>query len=211
LIPRTIHTIWLGGHPPAELQRFVETWKQHHPSWQHRHWTDPADVVIRNRALIEKAEQYVPRQSMGQFVSDVMRYEILERHGGVYIDCDMECRTSFDLLLAGRECFAGWEVQGQWIGNAILAASPAALFVQRLIEMLPWSVDANRGKRPNVSTGPQFLTKQYRGHEDELYVYPQSFFYPAPWSSYERSTEEWPNAMAVHHWWNQRTKTGVGL
>lgn len=213
MIPRRLHAIWLGGDLPHFAQRFLAGWQELHPGWEFRLWTSPDELEMRHAGYVERAERYVPREdraSASQFISDLMRYEILERFGGVYVDCDMECKRPIDELL-GAECFAAWEVQDMWVGNAILGAEPGALFVQRLLEMVPNSIERHRRKRPNQSTGPRFVTEQYRGHEDELTVLPQAWMYPVPWSSFERSTEEHPGAWTVHHWSNQRRRAGLPL
>lgn len=209
MIPRVIHQIWLGGEVPDPLARFCAGWRELHPEWEWRLWTSPDELELRNADLLRQPEVFVPAGSVPQFVADVMRYEILERFGGLYVDTDMECRKPLDGLVAGAECFAAWESQGSWIGNAILGSVPGALFMQRLIDALPWSADRHRHKRPNVSSGPQFLTQQYRGHERELTVFEQAMFYPASWSEFRRSTEAFPDAYTVHHWNNQRKKVGV--
>lgn len=211
MIPHDIHAIWLGAAMPDQLAAYLETWRRHHPAWGVRVWSSPDELELRNRGLIDKAPSLTPEASIPQFISDVMRYEILEQHGGVYVDCDMECLRPIDLLVEDVECFAAWELQDRWIGNAILGAAPGALFMQRLIEMLPWSVESNRRKRPNISTGPQFLTRQYRGHEEELTVLPQAWCYPAAWHEFQRSTEDFPRAWTKHHWGNARRKAGMPL
>lgn len=209
-IPKTIHQVWIGDGLPPYYKRFRNSWRESHPEWDYILWTGWEGLDLRNERAIESAHLYTQKNSVGQFISDVMRYEILERFGGVYVDCDFECLKPLDELLTDVACFAAWEQQDVWIGNAILGAVPGAPFLQRLIEMLPWSIESNRGKRPNISTGPQFLTAQYREHQ-ELTVFDQSMFYPASWREFQRSTEDFPDAVAVHHWSNQRRRAGVPL
>lgn len=211
MIPARLHAVWLGGEVPEVLGRFLDSWRRHHPAWEFTLWTSIDELELRNRRFVERPQMWVPERNVGQFVSDVMRYEILERFGGVYVDCDMECRRPIDELLGGVECFAAWEKQDVWIGNAILGAAPGALFLQRTIEALPFSIERHQGKRPNVSSGPQFLTSQYAGHHDELTVFPQAWFYPAAWNELELVEEEHPDAWTVHHWWNQQKLRGGKL
>ena len=94
MIPRVFHQIWLGERPfPYERER--ETWLRHHPDWEHRLWTEaelPGDLELTEAAnlLRQPAER-----------ADILRLELLHRHGGVYLDADFECLKPIDPLLDG--------------------------------------------------------------------------------------------------------------
>lgn len=83
-IPRVIHQIWIGPHPRPV--RWMESWTRdflaEHPGWRYRLWTD-RDVagfdVVRTRA-------YRHLSPCGR--ADLLRYRILHREGGVYVDAD---------------------------------------------------------------------------------------------------------------------------
>lgn len=206
-----MHMIWLGGELPPVLKRFTESWKDHHPSWTFVMWTDATLPELKNRSFIENAERFVPEANVGQFKADILRYEILERFGGVYVDTDFECLKPIDALLDGVEAFAAWEKQDVWVNNAILGCVPHAPFIKRCVQGLAWSIASNKGSRPNVSTGPQYLTRLFREDPEGLTVFDQKLFYPYSYSETSRIGEEFPDAVAVHHWNNARKKLGVGL
>lgn len=207
MIPRTIHHIWVGDPMPPHLQDLVRTWRAVHPTWHHVLWTESQLDWLTNQALFDGAEQITSH--VGQFRADVARYEILHRYGGVYVDCDMEARLPFDGLLdapafAGREC-------DRWINNAVLGASPGHPLFAELVETLPEWVERNRhrpGVRPNVLSGPQFLTPIARRHPD-LVVHPTETFYPYSWSELDRGHDDFPASLAVHHWDNARKRRGL--
>lgn len=189
---------------PGHLVAYGETWRSQHPGWDHILWTDDMLPPLRNQRVFDAAERLAPR-NIGQLRADVVRYELLEQFGGVWIDCDMECRRPIDPL-ADVECFAGWESQGVWVNNAILGAEAGHPFIRALVAGVERSVVVNRGKRPNVMTGPQYLTPIYRLHADEVVIYPKDYFYPYLWSELDRGDEAFPDAWAVHHWGNRRNK-----
>ena len=101
LIPRTLHRVWLGGPPPAEVVRFGETWRRHHPDWDFVLW-DEAKVRAEGFGTADLIAQ---ASCFGQKV-DVLRVEILNRYGGVYVDTDFECFRPIDTLLRRYEFFA---------------------------------------------------------------------------------------------------------
>ena len=98
--------------PDAHVS-YGESWKQLHPGWEMKLWTDadaPAPPgVERSRSLAERA--------------DLVRYEIIRRFGGVYVDTDVECLRPIGDLLAGVRAFAAYEVPGR-LCNAVIGAIP---------------------------------------------------------------------------------------
>lgn len=117
-IPHVLHIIWIGPKPfPQESIRNIESWIRWHPNWTYKFWTDrPRPVPHSSMELffIESLETF-PLQSCflestnyGE-KSDILRYEILYREGGVYADHDVECFRSFDSLLDHFDFFCGLE------------------------------------------------------------------------------------------------------
>jgi len=207
VIPKIIHRVWVGGREPEWQASFRESWEQ--PGWELWQWGDEdiEGLLLRNRPLYDKAEKIAGRFA-GQFRADLIRYEILEQHGGVYVDADFECLRPLDELEAmvgDADCFAAWEEPNVWINNAIFGAVPGHRFVNALISLLPQSVVEHAGARPNIMVGPQFVTRVYRmGYEDDVLVLPKETFYPYLWNELGREREDFPNAFAVHHWGNRR-------
>ena len=94
IIPKTIHQVWPGNDPiPKNYQYFLETWRKFHPAWQIKIWTEQ-DLVKEN---FETMDLYWQARSY-QERADIMRYEVLRRYGGLYIDMDVECFANFDEL-----------------------------------------------------------------------------------------------------------------
>jgi mannosyltransferase OCH1-like enzyme len=210
MIPRVFHSIWVGPPMPDHLQRYLATWTAVHPSWVHRLWGEADLQWLANQDLFDFAEACT--RHPGQFRSDVARYEILHREGGVYVDCDFEARAPIDDLLMGVDAFAAWETDDVWVNNAILGCVPGHPLMADLIAGLPANVKANRGKRPNQQTGPQYLTRVIKDHPT-VKVFPAQMFYPYNHADVgtERQDGPFPDAYAVHHWDNRRKKLGRPL
>lgn len=203
-IPRQIHTVWVGDPMPSHLAEYVKTWTRVHPGWSHRIWGEDDLDWLQNQELFDFAEAYTT--SVGQFRSDIARYEILHRHGGVYVDADFEALAPIDELLMGVDCFAAWETNDVWVGNAILGSAPGHPFLADLIDGLPLNVSQHRGERPNRMTGPQYLTPIARAHRIELFA--SELFYPYNFADVgtEREHGPFPTAYGVHHWQNRRNR-----
>ena len=213
VVPPVLHQIWVGSDPlPEQYAAYAETWQAHHPGWEYRLWTDDNLPAMRNRDLYDRAADLVPAANIGQFRADVLRYELLWAFGGVYVDVDFECLANIEHLIADAEAFAAWEVQNTWIANGLMGAEPAHPFIDRLITGLAASVEHHKGQRPNVSTGPQYVTRLWRRHRDELTVLDQRLFYPYSYSDVGTPREHgpFPGALAVHHWANRRRTLARG-
>jgi mannosyltransferase OCH1-like enzyme len=217
-LPRLIHRVWIGGPEPDWTRPFAETWLQ--PGWELRQWTDanvPELFPLVNQRIYDEAPSLAPNH-VGQLRSDVLRYELLARHGGVYVDHDFQALRPIDPLLEGVDCFAVWEVEGRWIANGLMGAVAGHPFLDRLIGGLPASVKAHRGRRPNRMTGPHFLTRSHHVANRPLKVLPEALFFPFGWR--EAGTylpgefdpaERWPEAYGCHWWANQIRERGIAV
>ena len=189
---------------PSRFDEYRESWVRHHPDWDIRLWTDDDIPPLVNQDIYDRAARYVPEPNIGQLKADIVRYELLWQHGGVFLDIDFEALKPIDPLLNDVECFAAWEIQDEWIANGFMGATVHHPFIGRLIEQLPASMDANRGKTPNFSSGPRWFTAMHRRY-NEMTVFPTRLVYPYTYDDMiARSGREhppWPEeCYMVHHW-----------
>lgn len=197
MIPRLFHSVWVGPPMPEHLAEYVATWTRVHTGWHHKVWGESDLDWLQNQELFDFAEAVTRHH--GQFRADIARYEVLHRYGGVYVDCDFEALCPIDDLLMGVDCFAAWETDDVWINNAIMGCVPGHPLLIELIDGLPANVKRHRGKRPNVTSGPQYLTPLMRDRDD-VTLFRSAQFYPFRWDQLERRGEHFPEAYAVHHW-----------
>lgn len=201
-IPPMIHRVWLGGRPiPEEHERFGRTFMRHHPDWKMRLWTDD-DLPELEIGTKERGRARTQSE-----LSNLVRYEVLHRHGGVYVDTDVECKRCLTPLLRGIDAFAALEVPGG-IGTAILgsiAGHPvyghAARLARQTLGTGVHSPDAN---------GPRFLSLIVE-QEQNVAIFGAELFYPYLWDELERRHETFPDAYAVHHWtlsWAGKNESG---
>ncbi len=183
LIPRIFHQIWVGPDPfPEEFAAYQTTWIRHHPEWELRFWTEenlPADL--------ERKETYELLRRPAER-ADILRLELLHRHGGVYVDVDFECLRPLDPLLEDVDFFAGYR-KPRRPNNAILGSVPGhPVLAQAIREIRPRTTYGPVDKK---RTGPLFLRRLLREHP-EVTIFEQAVFYP--WTA-----EEMERAYAVHH------------
>ncbi len=188
LIPRIFHHIWLGGLPlPDEFRRYIDTWREHHPGWACKLWNESNLFPLTNQKQFDLAIQ--PAQK-----ADIARYEILHRHGGVYLDTDFECRRDIKPLLTGVEGFAAEEDDNS-VAIGILGTMPGHPLLTELIAALPeWFA---RGGPPNQTTGPWLFT-HFARDRDDFCIFDRRLFYPIHYSGTQWGSLD--EAYAIHHW-----------
>jgi len=104
MIPKIIHYIWLGGNPfPQMVEKCIKSWYKFCPDWEIKRW----DESNLNLDINEYCRQAYDAKKYA-FASDALRFEILKRHGGVYLDVDVELLKPLDDLL-NCKAFAGLE------------------------------------------------------------------------------------------------------
>ena len=129
-IPHVIHHIWLGSSLPKRFEALRETWRRHHPAWRHVLWGDDeaASFDMRNKAAFDRATNFGEK-------SDLLRYEILNRYGGVYVDTDFECVRPLDELVDSCGFFTGMSNTGTFeLNNGLIGAAAAHPLLDRLIQ-----------------------------------------------------------------------------
>jgi len=217
-IPRILHRIWVGAEPlPAAAERFADSWTHHHPGWQMRLWTDaslPSHLV--NREICEQTAHPAQR-------ADVLRHEILNLFGGVYIDVDFECFRPIEPLLEGVGYFYGDEREGR-AGTAILGCTPGHPFarwcLERLPEHWPWTqgsileetgpvfferavasyaADAAEEPLADPLTGRHAGTRLMPPQRPPLHVFAPWVFFPY-WCGETWRPEDHTDSYAAHHW-----------
>jgi Glycosyltransferase sugar-binding region containing DXD motif len=189
-IPRCFHWVWLGDEPlPAQYREWMEGWGRMHGGWEHRLWTDSNRPTLRNEACFVRAT--VPAQR-----ADILRYEVVHRFGGVYLDVDMECLKSIAGLLDGVEAFAAEEQPGE-LAIGIIGAVPGHPWLADVIAQLPASMEQHSSILR--ATGPGHLTAVTSGHP-EVTIFPQETFYPYLAHEPSRASGPFPSAYAVHRW-----------
>jgi inositol phosphorylceramide mannosyltransferase catalytic subunit len=184
LIPRVFHQIWLGPDPlPEECEAYRRSWPEHNPGWELRLWREddiPADA--RRPEVFETLRSPAER-------SDILRFEILWRVGGIYIDMDFECLRPIERLLGGARFVAGYRKPGR-VNNALVGSVPGHPVADRaLTDIRPRTT---YGPVDKSGTGPVFLDRVLAHFGDEVTILDQPILYP-------RTQRQLEQAHAVHH------------
>jgi mannosyltransferase OCH1-like enzyme len=207
-IPRKIHQIWIGKALPEKYKAFCESWKEYNPAYEYFLWDEKAILDLED---FESRDAFRSARSLGA-KSDIARYEILRRFGGIYADTDFECVKAFDELVDRCSFFAGNLYDTKpYLCNAIIASAPGHWLLQELCRKTRERITTTELMDIIEATGPGLLTREVIGHLAELgdndIVFPSACFYPYPnYISSAGTAKEIKEsfitreAYAIHYW-----------
>lgn len=217
IIPLKIHQIWIGPRPlPEKIKWMTETWAKMHPNWEYKLWTneDLETFDLINKEAFDEAINWGAK-------SDILRYEILAKHGGVYLDIDFECIKPLDPLHYNYSfyCCMVNESEAQ-VANGLIGCIPNHPVMHGCID----NIKKNKLKGTNNSnlimeqTGPILITKiignyilEEKNRERFMTLIPM-YFFPFPGDlrhSYWKGRLSLntiknnflkPESFAIHYW-----------
>ncbi|HEY7823625.1 MAG TPA: glycosyltransferase, partial [Acidimicrobiia bacterium] len=193
---------------PERFQKWSQQLQDLHPDWVYRLWTYDGlkAEALSNWELIEDAASWVPENRVGQFVSDIARYELITRYGGIYVDVDCEPLKPMDELM-GPDSWAGWEIEHQYVGTSVIGGEPGGEFWQACTGAISY-LDIRHKRDEGEMTGPKFVTRMHQSM-DTLTVWPEHYFYPYPHANLDGRAKPYPDGSFVaHHWNRRRTEEG---
>ncbi len=210
LIPPLIHFVWLGSPLPSHMLNMITTWEERHPGWIFHIWTDQ-DVEpfgLQNKLAFEQSSNFGQK-------SDIFRYEILYRFGGLYVDTDFECLKSFDTLHKSCEFYTGVCEYNNDLYNGLIGTKPRHPILKACIDNL------SVAKKPKTNfdpldimgeTGPYYFRKMFLAvapscEPGSVVAFPAAIFYPVPGIAKERINQKdtreqfiKPESMCIHYW-----------
>lgn len=178
-IPNIIHQLWIGPKPAPIV--LMNTWKEKNPNFTYILWNEEEfikrDMTFECQKRIDEIEEINGK-------ADIMRWELLYKYGGVFIDADSICIEPIDDELMNKKCFSGWEQEE--VRKGLIATGtmgfpknhplPKAAIKwikknevsQRKASMMAWQ-----------SVGPGLLTRLYNSCKfNDLHIFPSYTFLP---------------------------------
>lgn len=178
-IPRIAHLIWVGDNArPDYFDNNVNKWKELMPLWEIRVWTNE-DITVEH--FPEKVIKVLSTVNKGAQKADIMRYFIVEKYGGVYLDSDITPHRSLEILktkipdakvILCHDLPLTW----QYISIGFFAAVPHHPLFQLATELV-MNVPLNT-EDLHMKTGPRLLGEAvYHLSGHKLILLPHEYFY----------------------------------
>lgn len=228
-IPKIIHQIWSETYKPLpeSLRILSETWQEHYPEWEYIFWN--------NKKINEFVQGCYPQywDIFNKFPYDVqrwdaIRYLILDKMGGMYVDFDYESLIPIDKLIEDKTCCFSLEPKSHIkvfkrkvddvFNNALMLNTPGHPFMRKVVETVFSEVmlhyDAPKDICVYNTTGPWILIDLYydlpEKEQQQIYLIPAKYVTPFDLpqayrfrigdmsAELENCLEE---AYAVHYFW----------
>ena len=235
-IPKIIHQIWSGIYEPLPewFKELGETWKKDYPDWEYIFWNnDKMDAFIQEHYpqhwdIYSRFPYNVQRW-------DAIRYLILDKIGGMYVDFDYESICNLEDLIQDKSCCFALEPEAHCgafgrtkkepvFNNALMLCVPEHPFMQKIIATVfsEKMLENNESKELCVlnTTGPWLISDLYyrltEQEQREVYLIPAKYVTPftLPQANRLRMGEEskeledcLTEAYAVHYFFSDWTKT----
>ena len=178
-IPKIIHQLWIGSkQSPINL---MNTWKNKNPDFEYIYWNE--DEILK-RGIVFKCQDKIDDIQEINGKADIMRWEILLKYGGVFLDADSICIEPIDEELLNKKCFASWEneeARPGLIATGTMGFPKEHPLVEKAIEWIQNNeVSLHKsGMYAWQTVGPGLLTRMYNtGDFNCLHVFPSYYFLP---------------------------------
>lgn len=110
-IPRIIHQTYRSHSLPDGLQNMVNTWRDVNPGWDVKLYNDTECLNLVRSNFPEYLDAYLALPKNVER-ADFFRYMVVLLHGGVYADCDTECKRPMDSAISSNDkMVTGWELE----------------------------------------------------------------------------------------------------
>ncbi len=171
MIPRILHTVWLGSELPEWAARHLDLFREHNFGWDVRLYTEwpapgmPADF----RKIGRSCYQYCQ-------MADLIYVWALATIGGVVLDLDHVVRRSFEPLRTYEAFTTRHSDRDLRLTNGIMGGVKGGAFTRALQWVLSHSPP--QPKVPRCHYGPDLMTRLFDPPPDDLAILPWAWFYP---------------------------------
>jgi len=215
---KIIHRFWMGREMPSAYAAYGYRWSELNPGWQVRDWDHTAlnlfpelDKVIQD--LFDRDQMHNSIELAVQ-IADVMGYALIERFGGVYVNCDIQPLRPLDELPIPDRAWASYEnnVDGRIVNAVIGSPIKHDPFWWALLKDLPTRYFMSPTAEMVETTGPAMLTDFARARPGALHVFPTETFNPVHWKEIEPGGDAsdrlfYANSIGsfgIHHWGHKK-------
>jgi predicted nuclease with TOPRIM domain len=198
-IPKIIHQLWIGPYPmPSNL---MKTWKNKNPDYEYILWNESE---IKKRGFQFKCYKKIFNMKEICGKADIMRWEILCKYGGIFIDADSICIEPLDDSIINNTAFASYENEknrGTLVANGTMGFIPNHPLC---IDAIKNILTNNINNKAWITVGPGLLTKLIEsGKYSDIKIYPSYYFIPI---HYEGLTYLGHRKVYAHQEWGSTRK-----
>ncbi len=197
MIPEKIHYCWFGrGAKPKDVQKCIRSWRRFCPDYEIIEWNEDNFDINKNEYT-----KMCYEEKKFAFLSDYVRLLVVNEHGGIYMDTDVELLKNPDELLK-NEAYFGFETD-EYVATGLGFGSVAhGEAVEAMVREYDFLLDGKNGVVGCPRLNTQALLKaglRQNGNRQNVLgaeIYPTDYFNP-----YESTTgvlNKTENTVSVH-------------
>lgn len=179
MIPKIIHQLWIGPKPAPT--NFMDSWRLKNPDFEYIRWSE---TELEKRGMHLKCIQAIDSMSEINGKADIIRWEILAKYGGIFVDADSICIEPIDESLMQYKAFASYEseeVRQGLVATCAMGFYPNHSLCQDAVEWIlnnETSVEKT-GRRAWQTVGPGLLTRLIQTQKyTDFTLLPSYYFIP---------------------------------
>ena len=211
-IPKKIHYCWFGNNEKPEIvKKCIESWKKYMPDYEIIEWNE-SNYDCHKSKYVNQA--YTCKK--WAFVSDYVRFDVINKYGGIYMDTDVELLKPIPKEILNNKAFTAMEPLGNVSPGLIFAAIPNFKFTKKILDIYN-KTEFIKDNKPICKTVNSFATellisngfKKIDEYQviDDLVIYPSNYFCSFDLDVHEVSITN--DSVSVHHYAGSWKKNGL--
>lgn len=192
MIPKVIHYCWFGKNEKSQLIKdCISSWEKFCPDYKIIEWNEDNFDISQNPFT-----QKMYTEKKWAFVSDYVRFFILQKHGGFYLDVDVKLFKSLNELLS-NEIVLSEEYDGV-LNSCAFASIPNSEYINDCVKYYDDNLN-------DFVTSPRIMTNVYEKfpNKDKILVLKKIAFCPYSQESIINFKEDnLSNQTFGVHFWN---------
>lgn len=209
MIPKFIHHIWIGPKPfPSIYLTYLNKWKSLYNDYNFIFWDN--DLVESTNIITDDIKKYYYSDCNIALKADLLRFKILEKFGGIYVDVDTEPLKRMPDEILNYNFFSGYQPNNE-IAIGIMGSKVndplVSFYVDSVLEnVIKFTYNGKVSDEIWKISGPEFFTQFLNPYlNNPTYKFFEvKYFYPYAWWQMERKNEDFkttsPESYSVHHW-----------
>lgn len=198
MIPKIIHQIWIGPNSmPQNVQEYCRNTKSLFDDYNYMFW-DNNNIPSMPDVCSAQFERY-GKKAKYAFQADILRYYVLNKYGGIYLDVDFMCQKRFDHLITKNFFCVSPNLKGFHVCNGILACEKQNPILTKLLNELknePYHGPILLSKYISEFLNIEFKTHIYNYLQDNPHPYvqcmpPKEFFNRKQGCCYHEALKSW--------------------
>lgn len=192
---RIIHQVWFGTMPNKKkakktyikFKKYRNSWKEKNPTWYHIEW----NKEMSDRFVYKFYNKYYDLYRNYTYEiqkCDAIRYMILHRYGGLYVDMDYYCVKPFDIVFSNYKSplylVQTPNMHGEYVSNSLMFSVPQHKFWKELLS------EMGKVSKPPMyyskhlsvmyTTGPAIVNRVFHKYKTKykLKSWPHKYFQP---------------------------------